>query len=89
LPRLTVLGHAPVDIDRAHTLLSACEAHGIPMGSSCGGFACCNACRVDVLEGVLTPCLPEEHPFLDGPRQRLGCQARLVGDAVVALAPGC
>ncbi len=59
------------------------------MDSACGGFACCNSCRVEVLSGALSPLLPEEEPFLDAPAQRLGCQARLLGGLVaVRLAPG-
>jgi ferredoxin len=60
------------------------------MESACGGFAACNSCRVVVLDGELTPLLPEEEPFLDGPDQRLGCQARVAGGDRVAvrLAPG-
>jgi ferredoxin len=60
------------------------------MDSACGGFAACNSCRVDVLDGAehLTPLLPEEEPFLDVPGQRLGCQARVQGPVHVRLAPG-
>lgn len=89
MPRLVVAGYEALDVDVGTSLLDACERHGVPMGSACGGFACCNACRVDVLGGLLSPRVPEEEPFLDAAGQRLGCQARLLGDAVVALAPGC
>jgi ferredoxin len=87
--RLSVAGFEPVEGAIGASLLEACEAGGIPMESACGGFACCNSCRVEVLAGALSPLLPEEEPFLDGPGQRLGCQARLLGGAVaVRLAPG-
>lgn len=73
------------------SLLEVCEAAGIPMDSACGGFAACNSCRVDVIDGAegLTPQIPDEDAFLDAPGQRLGCQARLAGPGVrVRLAPG-
>lgn len=85
-----VVGYPPLEVDLGETLLEACEAAAIPMESACGGFAACNSCRVDVLEGKgrLSARLPEEEPFLDGPEQRLGCQARILGSVTVRLAPG-
>ena len=71
------------------TLLEVCEQSGIPMESACGGFAACNSCRVRVIVGELSPMEDVEEPFLDRPDQRLGCQARVVGDVVVAMDPGC
>ncbi len=86
---LTVTGYEPVRADVGATLLEACEAAGIPMETACGGFACCNSCRVEVLGGELTPQVEEEEVFLDAPGQRLGCQARVVaGPIVIRLAPG-
>ncbi len=79
---------ARVSADPGATLLEVCDAHGLPMETACGGFAACNSCRVRVVEGVLGPLDPAEAPFLDDPGQRLGCQARVVGDVVVRLEPG-
>jgi len=87
-------GYPSAVVDAGQTLLEACEALDVPMDSACGGFACCNSCRVDVLDGMafLSPRLDEEDAFLDSDRQRLGCQASLLGgeEAVVSvrLAPG-
>jgi ferredoxin len=88
--RLTVDGVGQVDVEPGVSLLEACESRGLPMGSDCGGFAACNACRVRVLEGAssLSPRVEEEDPFLDRPDQRLGCQARLLGDVIVRFEPG-
>ena len=89
MPRLHVEGWEPVDVAVGRTILEACEAHEIPMDAACGGFACCNSCRVDVLVGGgLTPLREEEERFLDSEGQRLGCQAEIVGDTVIRLAPG-
>lgn len=88
--RLSVEGWADFEVPVGSSLLEACEAVGVPMDSACGGFACCNSCRVEVLSGAdgLTPRTPEEDPFLDAPDQRLGCQARLRGPVAIRLAPG-
>ena len=88
---IEVEGYGPVRTVRGTTLLEACEAAAIPIDSACGGFAACNSCRVEVLDGAdgLSPRLPEEDPFLDADDQRLACQARIVGPVSVRLAPGC
>ncbi len=70
------------------TLLEVCDASGLPMETACGGFAACNSCRVRVLAGVLSEVEDVEYPFLDDEGQRLGCQARVVGDVTVRLEPG-
>lgn len=88
--RIEVDGHGTFDVVVGDTLLEVCEAVGIPMESACGGFACCNSCRVEVVDGAagLSPRSDEEDPFLDGPDQRLGCQARVLGPVRFRLAPG-
>jgi ferredoxin len=85
-----VEGHADIEVRSGDTLLEACDAHHLPMESACGGFAVCNSCRVRVLdgEGNLSPRLDEELAFLDDEGQRLGCQARVLGDVRVRLEPG-
>ena len=87
---VSVEGFDPVDVDPGVTLLEACEQGGIPMESACGGFACCNSCRVDVLAGMdqLSAKVPEEDAFLDADHQRLACQATVAGPVSVRLAPG-
>ena len=89
MPRVTFedLG-ASVIADVGSTLLEVCDAHGLPMETSCGGFAACNSCRVRLVRGELGPLDPAEVAFLDRGDQRLGCQARVIGDAVVRLDPG-
>lgn len=88
MPRVQVVGFPAMDAEVGQTLLEACDAHGIPMTTECGGFAACNSCRVRVLDGELSEVAEEEEPFLDLPDHRLGCQARLVGDVSVVLDPG-
>ncbi len=71
-------------------ILDLCERNEIPMESSCGGFAACNSCRIEVVEGAenLSPIVDEEAPFLDAPGQRLGCQTRVLGPVRIRLSPG-
>jgi ferredoxin len=88
MPTISVEGYPEVVVAEGLSLLEACEEGGIPMDSACGGFACCNSCRVDVIAGELSPKVDEEIPFLDAEGQRLGCQAFVVGDVAVRLAPG-
>jgi ferredoxin len=87
---LEIRDHGSFWVDKGCTLLEACEAVDVPMESACGGFACCNSCRVEVLSGYdnLSSQSEEEAPFLDGPGQRLGCQAAVLGAVHVVLAPG-
>jgi ferredoxin len=88
VPLVRIEGWPPVEAAAGLTLLEMCEQHAIPMESACGGFAACNSCRVRVVEGELSPLDDAEDPFLDAPDQRLGCQARIVGNAVLRLDPG-
>jgi len=83
-------GHGRLRVAPGTVLLEACEDADVPMEAACGGFACCNTCRVDVIgdDSGLSPMLPEEEPFLDAPTQRLACQASVVGPVVLRLAPG-
>ena len=71
-------------------LLEACEANGIPMESECGGFAGCNSCRVEVIDGShnLSDLDAVELPFLDTENQRLGCQVLVKGPFSFRLCPG-
>ena len=82
--------HGTLEVTHGTLLLDACEAAGIPMEAACGGFACCNTCRIDVIGDAsgLSPLLPEEEPFLDSPTQRLACQAEVRGPVTLRLAPG-
>ena len=89
VPSVDIEGYPAFDVGFGTTLLEACEGHAVPMTSACGGFAGCNSCRVVVLSGELSEKVPEEDGFLDGPDERLGCQARVLGDVRVRLHPGC
>lgn len=88
--RVEIEGFPAFEVASGTLLLDACDAHGVPMESACGGFAACNSCRVRVLDGAdrLTPVVDEEEPFLDDEDQRLGCQAAVLGAVRLRLEPG-
>ncbi len=88
--RVQVEGFPPFFAPAGLSLLEACEEAGIPMESACGGFAACNSCRIQVLDGLtsLDPVGEEEACFLDRPDQRLGCQLLLRGPLRCRLDPG-
>jgi len=90
MPTLTIEPHPPFEVETGTTLLDASEDAGVPLDSDCGGVAACNACRVTVVVGEdgLSPLDPEEQHFLDEDDQRLGCQARVLGNVTVRPAPG-
>lgn len=87
---MVVEDHGTLRAEPDEVILEFCERHQIPMDSACGGFAACNSCRVDVLDGAgnLSAIVEEETPFLDTPSQRLGCQARVLGPIRIRLSPG-
>ncbi len=67
-----------------HTVLEVAEAHGMPVGSNCGGVCGCSTCHVYVLEGLdsLEDMSDREADRLDLAfdvrlPSRLGCQAEV------------
>lgn len=100
MPKVTFLPNrllrAPVTLDarEGDSLLEVAEAHGVPVGSACGGVCACSTCHVQVQQGAdyLTGMEDAESDRLDlafdvVPESRLGCQARLLGggDVVVKI----
>ena len=67
--------------------LHGAEEGLIRLATEIGGYSTLSELLQNLPEH-LTPLVPEEEPFLDGPDQRLGCQARVQGPVHVRLAPG-
>ena len=89
MPQVTVAGYDPFTVAHGTCLLDACEEHGVPIDSACGGFAACNSCRVDVENmSAVSELKEEEEAFLDAPSHRLACQCTVLSDVRLALAPG-
>ncbi len=76
-------------VERGMLLLDAARQAGLPVAQSCGGFAICSWCRMQVLAGSenLSAVEPPEdrlmrrQKFADG--ERASCQAEVLGDVTV------
>lgn len=92
MPRVTFIhlqglsGEVPANI----SLLEAAKMLGFPLPHDCGGNASCTTCRVEVQSGgeSLSEIDFDEQDLLDRENlveayNRLGCQARILGDVVV------
>ncbi|MDR2945676.1 MAG: ASKHA domain-containing protein [Candidatus Adiutrix sp.] len=66
------------------TLLSLLADQGLYLDAPCAGRGRCGKCRVRV-SGELSPATENELNFVDGAAERLACQARPTGDAVVEI----
>ncbi len=82
------------EVPRGATILAAARACGAGLSWCCGGNAICGTCQVIVESGVenLSEMSSIERDLLNALRfdprcNRLGCQARIMGDAVVVI-PG-
>lgn len=90
MPRVTF-----ADVEKAaefpagKTLLSCAGEMGVRVSSVCGGDGACGTCRIEVVSGwdQLTPPTPDETYKELEPPHRLSCQAKLVGDVVIKVAP--
>ncbi|CAM3394054.1 2Fe-2S iron-sulfur cluster-binding protein [Marinicrinis lubricantis] len=78
-----------VDVKAGTTLLEASRKAGVAIRTRCGGNASCLMCKVHVGpgQGVLEPSAKESYKMGDWTKhhQRLACQTRVIGDAVVTL----
>lgn len=66
-------------------MLEAALQMGVRISHVCDGGGTCSTCRVEALAGSenLSPLEPNEIAFSLGPNIRLGCQARIHGNAGV------
>jgi uncharacterized 2Fe-2S/4Fe-4S cluster protein (DUF4445 family) len=80
------------------SVLDAARRLGVDLDSVCGGRGICGRCQVEIADGrtrgrdALTPRNEVEQRYADkrgalGPGRRLGCQARLLADVVIAVPP--
>lgn len=78
-----------IEVESGTLLLDAARAAGLPVAQSCGGFAICSWCKMQVIEGM------ENLSAIDAPEERLirrqsfqpderaSCQAEVHGDVTV------
>lgn len=81
-----------VEVAVGTSLLKAAKAVGAPEGDACGGVCACSTCHVYVTEGegLLSAAEEGEEDILDKAfdvriNSRLGCQAKLTREGVVAV----
>jgi len=81
-----------IDVPLGSSLLAAAQKAGAPEGSACGGVCACSTCHVYVEQGaeLLSEASEDEEDILDKAfdvrmSSRLGCQAKLERDGLVAV----
>jgi uncharacterized 2Fe-2S/4Fe-4S cluster protein (DUF4445 family) len=78
-------------VDPALTLLDAAQSAGVELAAVCGGAGSCGKCRVQLIEGELSPPTPDELDLFDESElaagYRLACQARPLTDVKVDIPP--
>jgi 2Fe-2S ferredoxin len=93
MPRVRFLDqNLEVEVPIGHSILQAASAAHAPEGSACGGVCACSTCHVYVEEGadLLSSASEDEEDILDKAfdvqlSSRLGCQAKIQRDGVVAV----
>ena len=81
-----------IDVPLGSSILAAAQKAGAPEGSACGGVCACSTCHVYVEQGaeLLSEASEDEEDILDKAfdvrmSSRLGCQAKLERDGLVAV----
>ena len=71
------------------SLFQLARANEVPVQTLCHGIGACVRCKVKVLEGELSPITPVERDKMGNiyhlTRERMACQAKLVGDVTLEL----
>ena len=90
MPRVTFAdNNQAADFPQGKTLLACAGELRVRVSSVCGGDGACGTCRIEVCDGWdrLSPPTPDETYKELEPPYRLSCQAKLIGDVVVKVAP--
>lgn len=90
MPRVTFAdANLTAEFPAGKTLLSCAGEMHVRVSSVCGGDGACGTCRIEVIDGwdLLTQPTPDETYKELEPPHRLSCQAKLIGDVVVKVAP--
>jgi ferredoxin len=78
-----------ISVPSGTLLLDAARDAGLPVAQSCGGFAICSWCKMQVLEGMehLSAIEPNEARLIRrenfAANERASCQAEVLGDVTV------
>jgi len=82
-----------VECAEGESLFEVARRNGVPVATACVAKANCGLCRMKILSGEenLSPLGPPERKHLGNvyylTKERLSCQARVLGGEVVALVP--
>jgi uncharacterized 2Fe-2S/4Fe-4S cluster protein (DUF4445 family) len=75
------------EVLKGKTILEASRELGAEIESLCGGMKACGKCKVQLVEGILSPFTDEETKFITEKDRaggyRLGCAAQIEGDVLV------
>lgn len=76
--------HREGEISAGETILEAARELGVEVESFCGGLRNCGKCKIQLLEGTLSPFTDEESRFISEEEKaegyRLACAAQVRGD---------
>ncbi len=90
MPTVTVENEKSFDVEAGTKLVLALEDNGIDVLHRCGGQARCTTCRVEIVEGEVTPISEAEIEALEEPelieKFRLSCQIHVQSDLTVRVA---
>ena len=90
MPTVTVENEKSFEVEAGTKLVLALEDNGIDVLHRCGGQARCTTCRVEIVEGEVTPISEAEIEALEEPelieKFRLSCQIHVQSDLTVRVA---
>lgn len=90
MPKLTIEGFGTYEVPEGKKLVLAIEDSGVDILHRCGGVPACTTCKVEILEGDVSPMTEAEEEALEEPelieKYRLSCQVRVTSDLSVRVA---
>lgn len=90
MPTVTVENEKSFEVEAGTKLVLALEDNGIDVLHRCGGLARCTTCRVEIVDGDVSPISEAEIEALEEPelieKFRLSCQIHVQSDLTVRVA---
>ena len=80
-----------IEMDENSTILDAAQKAGVEIAALCGGDGWCGKCRIQVMNGNLTPLTDVEHDLLSADdvrtHTRLACQVKALSNLKINIPP--